>query len=192
MMKQRRVFRKHRMTALLLSLLLLCTQTIGFAASGTQNDKINLPEKYDPENMTFEERAAWVEANLEPVYSGPAQQLKRGEWLYTSYRTDVANVNNAFDIGKLETQMKFMCDNQYVNVTDFATVTFRATPYGGAVATTDYTVNDDTPNNIRVVYSVAFAYGDKYCLTEHWYTLHGHGAYDLYVVNNGDAGFVHR
>ena len=187
-MKRTRRCLKHRMTALLCGILLFCTQTVGLAASGTGVS--DLPEKYDPKNMTFEERAAWIEENLEPVYSGQAQPLTRGEWLYTSLRTDYADLEDMFDIGKLETQVKFMCNNQYTEVTDFGTVVFRATPYSGTIVDTNYFVNDDTPNNIRIVYEAWFANAGGTDFVEHWYTLHGHGAYDLYVVTSEGASFV--
>lgn len=189
-MKRKKMFRKHRMTALLLGVLFLCTQTVGLAASVTGFEASTLPEKYDPINMTFEERAAWIEANLEPVYTGQAQPISRSEWLYTSLRTDVVDIDDMFDVGKLETQMKFTCNDQLTAVTDFGTVVFRATPYRGSLVDTNYFVNDDTPYNIRVVYEAWFATAGGTRFVEHWYTLHGHGTYSLYVVTDNGADFV--
>ena len=58
----------------------------------------NVKTEYDPLNMTFEERAQWIEENIEPTYTWRPNVQGRSEWLYSNTNTttvgnDIYNVN---------------------------------------------------------------------------------------------------
>lgn len=160
-------------------LLTLLSYSICFAAE----DKTPKTE-YNPKTMTLEERARWVEENVEPIYSGEAQRLSRSEWLYTNITTTYAGPGQ-YDVGKLETQMRFTVDNNR-NVSDWNTVVFRASNISQAIVDSDYFETEIYPHNIRVVYEATFTDVSGAYFVDHWYNLHGDGKYDVRVVK-GDS-----
>lgn len=171
---------KKRITLLLTMLFVLVLHTVSFAAE----KKVDMSE-YNPKTMTFEERAKWVEENIEPIYVGTAQGIERTEWLYTSTKTDTVGPAQ-YDVGKLQTRVKFTVDEDE-NVTDWSTVTFRATNLTNAIVDTDYFDTEIAPHNIRIVYEAWFTEVSGAYFIEHWYNLHGNGAYDVRVVSGGDS-----
>ena len=172
--------KRCRMFALLTVMLLLLSQTMGVAANSNISGT-----GYDPRTMTFEERAEWVEENVEPVYSGQAHSLMRGEWLYTNTQEDEVG-NDMYDVGQLQTAVKFLCNSDFTEVEDYATVTFRAIPLkADIIVDTDYFADYFAPNNVRIIYTAWFADLSGAYYIEHWYNLHGDGAYDVRVVTGG-------
>lgn len=144
-------------------------------------NETKLPKtEYNPKTMTLEERARWVEENVEPIYSGEAQRLSRGEWLYTDKTTTYVGPDQ-YDVGKLETQMMFTVDSNK-NVSDWSTVVFRATNITQAIVDSNYFDTEIYPHNIRVVYEATFTEVSGAYYVDHWYNLHGDGKYDVRVV----------
>lgn len=171
--------KRIKRVGLMIAMLMILLQTVGFATS----DNISITE-YDPQTMTFEERAKWVEENVEPAYSGQAEKIYRNEWLHTSLKTDIVG-NDFYDVGKLETRLKFMCNSDFTRVDDFSNVTFEATHLSIGTVDTDYFSKWFAPDNVRVVYEAWFSDHSGAYLVEHWYNLHGSGAYDVRVVKGG-------
>lgn len=142
--------------------------------------------------MTFEERAKWVEENIEPTQFEPfphndidcIQGSRNGEWLYTNLHQDTIFSLSGIPIGTLETRVRFLCDANFTRVLDTNTIVFRVIPYGGAIATTESFRSWFAPDNVRVIYTAWFATPVGTYLVEHWYNFHGHGAYSLRIVKS--------
>lgn len=80
----------------------------------------------------------------------------------------------------------FLCNDDFTRVDTFSNVTFNAIPFrAGVIINTEYFQTWFAPDNVRVVHTAWFSDVSGAYLIEHWYNLHGHGAYDLQVVNGG-------
>ena len=66
--------------------------------------------EYDPLNMTFEERAQWIEQNIEPTYTWRPNVQGRSEWLYSNTNTTTVG-NDIYNVGYVTTQVKFKINN---------------------------------------------------------------------------------
>lgn len=166
---------KRKIILLMTMLFILVLHTVSFAAER----EVDMTE-YNPNTMTFEERAKWVEENIEPTYVGQAQGVERNEWLYTSTQTDTIGPDQ-YDVGKLQTRVKFTVDADE-NVTDWSTVTFRATNLADATVESDYSDAEIASNNIRIVYEAWFTDVSGTYVIEHWYNLYGDGSYAVRVI----------
>lgn len=172
--------KKTRLIAALMAMLILPLQTIEFAASADTGVK-----PYDPRTMTLEERSQWVYENVEPVYSGQAEQIARSEWLVTTTEVTPIGPNHDYPVARLETQLTFLCNDSFTEVIDWSTLKFQPIAIGTALFDTEYVDNRLYPDNVSVVFTVWTACDAGAFVTEHWYNLHGRGAYDVRVVNAG-------
>ncbi len=140
--------------------------------------------EYDPTTMSLEERRLWVLENVEPSFTGTATYIARNEWLYTGVHTSYAE-NTLYTIGKLETQLKFLCNQQFTEVVDWSNNVFRATGLiDNVIIDTDYHATRMFPDNVSVVYEAWFAQAEGAYLIEHWYNLHGDGDFEIRVVKS--------
>lgn len=158
--------------------------TIGYA-----NVRHVTLDEYDPRNMTFEERAAWVEKNVEPIHVELGDRVSTradGEWLYTNIKRTTAKSQTGYEVGTLETQARWMVD-QNENVLDWASVRCEAIPITMNLNSAELTVSKKIANNnVRMVYEAWFSELSGAYFIEHWYNLHGSGAYDVRVVTGSE------
>ena len=152
--------------------------------------KVTLDE-YDPRSMTFEERAKWVEENVEPtrIYINNSPQTRAdGEWIYTDIESTPVESQTGYQIGIFETQARFIVDENE-KVLDWATERCEAIPITMGFHETDITSNRIADNNVRIVYEAWFSEMSGAFFVEHWYNLHGWGAYDVRVVTGSEPEF---
>ena len=187
--------KQMRKIGLMITVFMLLFQVVSFANEDeiivaekelkTTETTENLSKEYDQRNMTFEERAKWVDQNVKPTFSGHALKNAKGEWLYTNLYTTVAE-NDFYALRQLESKIKFMCNDDFTRVDSYSYVEFRTPTFKqGVVVDTEYFADWFSPDNVRIVHTAWFADVSGGYLVEHWFNLHGHGAYDLKIVNGG-------
>ncbi len=144
-------------------------------------------DEYDPRNMTWEERAEWVDANVPKTHYEALVALfnANSEWLLTEETySDVGTAQ--YTTGTMRTKVKFVVDRDAYAVKDWATAKFEAdvlSPYASVV---DKAVNQHwmgESGNLRIIYEAWYLDPTGTRFIEHWYNLHGSGAYDVQTIN---------
>lgn len=173
----------------ILTLSLMCLFSLQITAYANVK-KVTLDE-YNPKTMTLEERAKWVEENVEPTrisVKNPITTRADGEWIYTGIESTTVESQTGYEIGVFETQARWMVDENE-KVLDWATERCEAIPTTMSHHDTKITSTRLADNNVRIVYEAWFSELSGAFFVEHWYNLHGWGAYDVRVVTGSETEF---
>ena len=176
-----------RRSLITISLFMTLSLILAVIPSYAENDHKVIPETYDPSTMTIEERWAWVQENVEPIYVGPAHHEDRSEILYTNLDTSYVGPNDYTNYAKVETKVKFTVNDTMTRVQSWSTDTFRATPLIGTLTITDTNSSSTrlSDDNVRIIYEAWFANITGAYYIEHWYNVYSDGGYALYVNKGG-------
>lgn len=150
------------------------------------------PDEYDPRTMTLEERAKWVDENVEPIQgtldlsmNALTPYVVDTSWRYSETKTSSVGPDQ-YTVGTLTTAIKYKVDAALYSVEAWGTVIFSPAAVASTAWVTDQ-VSDSfwvqEPGNYRMLYEVWFADPSGGQFIEHWYNIHGDGQYSLQVVN---------
>jgi len=173
--------------------IILCITLMTFLLSSTAYAGVRVvtPDEYNPRTMTLEERARWVDENVEPTLGrldlSPnlvSPFAIDANWRY-SQPVDSFIGPDQYTVGTLTTAIKYKVDTAQYSVEDWGTVIFSA----GVVAPTAW-VSEQTfdsfwiqePGNYRMLYEAWYVDPSGGQFIEHWYNIHGDGQYSIREV----------